>query len=272
MLTSVSGMDSISTSYSFGDGDYDMKDASDLRRIATSLKKKVEVPSEEFQYIIAREAEGVLKRSEIMLAQEHRMKMARERRENLKKEREISMRNGNRRKEEIRISAKARREAENSQREQASFDLRRSNEEHVMLRKIYKGLLHKMHEWRADKGMEARQRVSTMRDDAKKHISALQTLFEDRVKILREAESNEIVDGDTLLRAHRKRSSDVRRVDSQERNMSVKSKKRLEAQKRDHELLMRREAHKNLLSLLSSEDWTESLRFDAERARHSSAF
>jgi len=120
--------------------------------------------------------------------------------------------------------------------------------------------------------MEARQRVSTMRDDAKKHISALQTLFEDRVKILREAESNEIVDGDTLLRAHRKRSSDVRRVDSQERNMSVKSKKRLEAQKRDHELLMRREAHKNLLSLLSSEDWTESLRFDAERARHSSAF
>ncbi len=166
----------------------------------------------------------------------------------------------NRQKEDVSNKVMQERFIEESTREESAFNLRRSHEEHVMLRKIYKGLLSKMHEWRADKHEEVRERVNTMREEAKSHIKALQTLFEDRVKVLRESEVEARSDDKLVLKAHRRMGADMQRTWAMKQKRALELGKATVNQRRDHELLMRREAHKNLLALLSSEKWSDSLR------------
>ena len=48
---------------------------------------------------------------------------------------------------------------EDAKRDNDAFDMRRQSEENVMLRKMYKGLLSKMHEWSADEHNELRYRT-----------------------------------------------------------------------------------------------------------------
>lgn len=236
-----------------------------LRKMAENLRRNLEIPSGEFKHIIEREAESLLRSSEIMLAQEQRLEAARKRRESINKQRENQFGTINSRKESTRNKVQYQRFLDESKREEDAFNLRRSNEEHVMLRKIYKGFLKKMHEWRADKHLENRSRNQAMRDEARRHIGSLQTLFEDRVRILRDQEATNTNANTNALKAHRKMSADMRKALSYKQTTNIKAKKSLVNQKREHELLMRREAHKNLLALLSTEAWSDSLRFDNER-------
>lgn len=236
-----------------------------LRKMADNLRRNLEIPSGEFKHIIEREAESLLRSSEIMLAQEQRLEAARKRRESINKQRENQFGTINSRKESTRNKVQYQRFLDDSKREEDAFNLRRSNEEHVMLRKIYKGFLKKMHEWRADKHLENRSRNQAMRDEARRHIGSLQTLFEDRVRILRDQETTNSHANSNALKAHRKMSADMRKALSYKQTTNIRAKKSLVNQKREHELLMRREAHKNLLALLSTEAWSDSLRFDNER-------
>jgi hypothetical protein len=245
-----------------------------LRKMAQTFQRNMEIPENlkgNFQHIIAKEAEGVLRSSEIMLAQQQRLEAARRRREGAMNNRSNHFGYRNREKEHVSNKALQARFLEESSREEDAFNLRRSNEEHVMLRKIYKGLLSKMHEWRADKHEEVRDRVNTMRDEAKTHIKALQTLFEDRVKVLRESELEARHEDHLVIKAHRRMGTDMQRSWAMKQRRTIATRKDQVSQARDHELLIRREAHKNLLALLSSEKWSDSLR-QSEMARPNTTF
>lgn len=50
-----------------------------------------------------------------------------------------------------------RRWIEDAKRDHDAFNVRRQSEENVVLRKMYRGLLSKMHEWNADEQNELRQ-------------------------------------------------------------------------------------------------------------------
>lgn len=45
---------------------------------------------------------------------------------------------------------------EDAKRDDEAFNVRRQSEENVVLRKMYRGLLSKMHEWNADEQSELR--------------------------------------------------------------------------------------------------------------------
>jgi hypothetical protein len=45
---------------------------------------------------------------------------------------------------------------EDTKRDHEAFNVRRQSEENVVLRKMYRGLLSKMHEWNADEQSELR--------------------------------------------------------------------------------------------------------------------
>jgi hypothetical protein len=49
-----------------------------------------------------------------------------------------------------------------TQRGNEAFHMRKENEEHVMLRKMYRSLLNKMHEWGSDEQNDLRQKVTGM--------------------------------------------------------------------------------------------------------------
>jgi hypothetical protein len=260
---SSDSLESMSTHESAFDEKGGMKKLSgplNLKKMAASFRRNLEVPEENFQHIIAKEAEGILRSSEVMLAQQQRLEAARRRREDMLKSREIQFGDYNKRKEGVSYSAMQKRFLVDSNNEKKAFYLRRSNEEHVMLRKIYKGLLNKMHEWRVDKHEEMRSRVSSMREEARRHIQSLQALFEDRVRVLREQENDVRSEDSDVLKAQRILRADLQRIWAKKQNNAMTIKKSRVAQVRDRELLLRKEAHKNLLSLLATEEWTDSLR------------
>ena len=59
------------------------------------------------------------------------------------------------------IRALQRRWVEDAKRDNDAFDMRKQNEENVMLRKMYRGLLSKMHEWSADEQNELRYGIDS---------------------------------------------------------------------------------------------------------------
>jgi len=242
-----------------------------LRKMAENIRRNIDISDGNFEHILAKEAEGVLRSSEIMLAQQQRLEAARQRRQDAMKHRSTHFGNYNKQKERVSNEVLQSRFIEDSARAENAFNLRRSNEEHVMLRKIYKGLLSKMHEWRADKHEEVRERVNTMREEARRHIKALQTLFEDRVRVLRESEVEARANEHLMLNAHKRMGAEMQRTWAVKQKRTLGKRKDQVTQARDHELLIRREAHKNLLALLSSEKWSDSLR-QSEMLRPNTTF
>jgi hypothetical protein len=114
------------------------------------------------------------------------MEAARRRRATMQKIRENNSVTANKRRADISNKALQRRWVEDTKRGNDAFHMRKENEEAVMLRKMYRGLLSKMHEWGSEEQNELRQKVTEMKNEASWHIKSLQALFEDRVALLRE--------------------------------------------------------------------------------------
>jgi hypothetical protein len=120
----------------------------------------------------------------------------------------------NRKKVDVSNHAQHQKRIEDSLRNEESFDLKRETHEQVAFRKICRGLLSRMHQWRVDEQQEVRERVDAMREEAKWHIKALQTLFEDRVRLLQEQEARMRIGGsgsDRAVRAERLLGDELKR-------------------------------------------------------------
>lgn len=149
---------------------------------------------------------------------------------------------------------------EDTMREKKSFIARRSNEEQVMLRKVYKGLLKRMHDIKVDDDIECRMRVSQMRDDAKNHIKSLQAVFENRIQILKEQRVNTSSRNDKFTRAFKQMKSNIEKSTNQKQSAKIRDRRSTTLQDRQRQLNNRVDAHRILMSVLSSENWAESLR------------
>lgn len=210
--------------------------------------------------LVEEDARQLLLRTEAQIHQSERIEAARRRRDQQRSNIERKLNAENRRKAAVTTKVQQRRWLEEAIRQGDSFELRQSSEEHAMLRKIYQGLLNKLHVWRRAERQEAREKVGRMRGEARGRIEALQNLFEDRLKLLAEQNTANRRDEELHRRAHRRMDTDLLRSYNGRQKRITEIHKSALNQKRQHTLLSKHESHKNLLALLGVEDWTTTLR------------
>jgi hypothetical protein len=218
------------------------------------------LPADQVQKKCIEDARQLLLSTEAQIYQSERQEAARRRREDAHRGVEQRLNEENKRKMLVSRKMQQKKWDEAAQRETEAHAQRAASEENTMLRRIFSGLLNKLHTWRRSERQEARERVCRMRDDAKSHIEALQRLFENRVALLQESTSEARRDEDIHARSHRRMSTDLLRSYNGRKKRELESHKSLLTQKREQQLLKRRESHKNLLALLSVETWQDNLR------------
>ena len=160
--------------------------------------------------LVEEDARQMLLRTEAQIHQSGRIEAARRRRDQARSNIERKLNAENRRKANVSMKVQQRRWLE-AIRQSDSFELRQSSEEHAMLRKIYQGLLNKLHVWRRAERAEAREKVGRMRDEARGRIESLQNLFEDRIKLLAEQNKSNSQEEEQHRRAHRRMDTDLLR-------------------------------------------------------------
>ena len=231
------------------------------RRTSGNLENQMLTMSADMvQKLCEEDARQLLLSTEAQIYQEQRIEDARRRKHERTSENVRRLNEKNKRKMEVSRDMQQKRWNDSARREQEAFAQRQSSEEHAMLRQIYTGLLNKLHSWRRSERQEARERVCRMRDEARSHIQALQTLFEDRVALLREQNDLSRKDEEIHERSHRRMGTDLLKSFGGRAKRTLDSHRSLLSQKRQQQLLKRRESHRNLLSLLSVESWQENLR------------
>jgi hypothetical protein len=210
--------------------------------------------------LVEEDARQMLLRTEAQIHQSGRIEAARRRRDQARSNIERKLNAENRRKANVSMKVQQRRWLEEAIRQSDSFELRQSSEEHAMLRKIYQGLLNKLHVWRRAERAEAREKVGRMRDEARGRIESLQNLFEDRIKLLAEQNKSNSREEEQHRRAHRRMDTDLLRSYTGRQKRILEIHRNTLKQKRSNTLLSRHESHKNLLALLCVEDWSTTLR------------
>ena len=108
--------------------------------------------------------------------------------------------------------------------------------------------------------MEYRNKLSQMREDAKNHIKSLQVVFEDRLRVLKEQKVNTSTYNDKFTRAFKQMKSNIEKSTKQKQNAKIKDRRSRALQDRQRQLNNRIDAHRILMSVLSTESWKESLR------------
>jgi hypothetical protein len=211
------------------------------------------------------DAKQVLVRSRNILLLDEKLESARRRREKLHKLSSSNFSAINKKKYDTTIQTQQKRWIEDLKRDQYSYHLRKRNEEQVMLRKIYRGFLHKIHEWRLNQQSDVQEKVNMIRDEAKSHIDSLSSLFDDRVRLLREEEWANNGNKTDVINALKRIGNELVSAHTRRQLNKLSEQQSVIVQKRQQQLLLRREAHKNLLSLLSAENWNESLRQSSDR-------
>ena len=228
--------------------------------------KGLKLTSEELDRICkTADAKQVLVRSRNILLLDEKLESARRRRQQLHRLSSSNFSAINKKKYDTTIQTQQKRWIEDLKRDQYSYHLRKRNEEQVMLRKIYRGFLHKIHEWRLNQQNEVREKVNMIRDEAKSHINSLSSLFDDRVKLLREEEWANNGNKTDVINALKRIGNELVSAHTRRQLNKLSEQQSVIVQKRQQQLLLRREAHKNLLSLLSAENWNESLRQSSDR-------
>ena len=198
-----------------------------------------------------------LKSSRIRFQQEAKLDAARKRRVQHLKVKENRSKQANQRRSNTSIKALQTKWIDETRRGEKAHQLRQQNEEHVMLRKMYRGLLKKMHEWKADENKEVRRKDNETRDEARWHLDSLQSLYDDRLQMLRDQIARKDL---SVVKAQRQMVHELRKSFKDQQKAALMDLKEVVEHKRQHELMRRREAQKNLLALVSVEKWDQMLR------------
>jgi hypothetical protein len=205
-----------------------------------------------------------LKSSRNVFQQEAKLEAARKRRMQQQKVHENRTKLANKRRSEASIRALQKRWVDDTRRGEKAHQLRQQNEEHVMLRKMYRGLLKKMHEWKADENREIKRKEDELKSEANWYLQSLQSVFDDRLQLLRDEVAQKDV---TVVKAQRQMGRELRKSFKDQQQTALSDLQDVVEHKREHELTRRREAQKNLLALVSVEKWDQMLRsYDNESA------
>lgn len=228
----------------------------------TDYLNKQHLTADKVRRLCEQDARQLLLTTEVQIQQSERTEAARIRRESHMHVRESQCGTANRKSEEVAKMMRQKRWIEDCIRAADAYKLRQNNEEHTMLRQIYRGLLQKLFVWRRTERQEARENVTRMRDEAKSYIQSLQVLFEDRVKLLKEQNSSRRHGHDVHERAQRSMGTKLKHAYANDHKSVLDSQATILAQKRQAQLLKEREGHRGLLSILAVEKWEDSLRSD----------
>lgn len=212
------------------------------------------------QQLFEKKAQDSLFKANKFLTFESKLEAARKRREQLLRAKERKLRASNQGKSQITRRSSDRRWQEDRQRESMAFLHKRSNLEHVMLRKVYKGLLARVLEWRIEEAKEKKEEQGEIEKQVDWDIHSLQQLFQHRLSILQRSGSEiqhglsedtkaDRLSGEVLLKA----------IDQRHQKLLNKRKNTLQ-QRRSQDLLRRHESYKDLMAMLRIEDWQDLLR------------
>lgn len=194
---------------------------------------------------------------EIYLNFEKRMDVARRRREWLTYLKESSCRAANMKHMQTASDIKQKRWLDDVNRDHNSYILRKSNEEHVILRKAYSGVLKQVNSWRMEEKREAQNRSKSMKEMNELQVQSLMHQFEDRLKLLSELDAAE--SRDEKIDLIKLRESIIQVTNAKYSNLIERHRHTIQ-QHREREMLKRRELQKQLLSSISAGGWKELLR------------
>lgn len=204
----------------------------------------------------------ILRRSQTNFELERKLEEAASRRSRLRKIRESTYATSNQRKLERSRSALHRKSVDDLRKVEKSYLLKKSSEEHVMLRKVYSGLVKRMHGWKSEDLADAKERRKMEAKEALEHRQSIDNLFQERLRMVKEqAESIEGRD-DHLLRSQRKMLSEVLRSQRERQERMMRDSLEQLAHRRERSSVLRREAHEDLLAVLSVSSWKDMLRHD----------
>lgn len=194
---------------------------------------------------------------EIYLNFEKRMDVARRRREWLTYLKESGCRAANMKHMQTASDIKQKRWLDDVNRDHNSYILRKSNEEHVILRKAYSGVLKQVNSWRMEEKREAQNRSKSMKEMNELQVQSLMHQFEDRLKLLSELDAAE--SRDEKIDLIKLRESIIQVTNAKYSNLIERHRNTIQ-QHREREMLKRRELQKQLLSSISAGGWKELLR------------
>jgi hypothetical protein len=202
----------------------------------------------------------MLRSSVNMLAQEKKLEEARRRREAARSQKTQQRAEDSRRWAQVSQRAKQKQWADQTAREAHSYRLRKNNEDHKMLRKMYTALLHQKHKWRLEEKKDVRDKVSVLKREAQWHVKSLQNLFEDRVRLLREHDTVRRGEEQVTLHAHRRMAREMKQSYVAKQRRQVDKYRNVMVQRKEQQRMKTYASHKDLLALLSAENWQASLR------------
>jgi hypothetical protein len=194
---------------------------------------------------------------EIYLNFEKKMDVARRRREWLTFLKESSCRAANMKHMQTASGIKQKRWLDDVNRDHNSYILRKSNEEHVILRKAYTGVLKQVNSWRMEQQREAQNRSKSMKEMSEMQVQSLMHQFEDRLGLLSELDAAE--SRDEKIDLIKLRETIIQGTSAKYTNLIEIHRNKIQ-QHREREMLKRRELQKQLLSSISSGGWKELLR------------
>lgn len=194
---------------------------------------------------------------EIYLNFEKKMDVARRRREWLTYLKESSCRAANIKHMQTASDIKQKRWLDDVNRDHESYILRKSNEEHVILRKAYSGVLKQVNSWRMEQQREAQNRSKSVKSMNELQVQSLIHQFEDRLKLMSELDATE--SRDEKIDLIKLRETIIQVTSANYTNLIERHRNTVQ-QHREKEMLKRRELQKQLLSSISAGGWKELLR------------
>jgi hypothetical protein len=218
------------------------------------------VSSSKVRDLVEEDSRQLLLQTEGEMKQREKIEAANQRKKALQSFNNMKVHRRNEAKREITTRMRHQRWMEDTVRAGDAYEKRQNSQEQVMIRKIYSGLLKKLHEWRRSERSEAKEKLLIMRDEAKEHISGLQNLFKDRFTLLAEQNQASTDDENIRTKAQTIQADDLMKSFHDRQKVILNTHRSKLAQRRSQQLLQRKESHKNLLALLSVESWPETLR------------
>ena len=206
------------------------------------------------------EGDEFISRTEKLMEIQDRMEKASKRRTKLHRARQKLSALSNQRRADSSKRALQARKKEDLGKQQRSYLLQKSSEEQSMLRKVYSNLLERMHVWKSEDLRETRERIRELDAESLIQRQSLDSLFQDRINMLKEQEMELSASSDTIIRSHRKMLNDLLGAQRQQHEKTMQERQDLLAHRRQRLAHRRREAHKDLLAALAAESWSDSLR------------
>lgn len=206
-----------------------------------------------------------ISRTEKLMGIQSKLEKASKRRSKLNRARQkMSALSNQRRADSSRRALQARKQEDLSKQEK-SYILQKRSEEQSMLRKVYSNLLKKMHIWKSEEARETKEKMRELDAEAAMQRRSLDSLFQDRISMLKEQELELNASSDTIIKSHRKMLNDLLKAQRLHHEKVMQERQDLLVHRRQRLAHRRNEAHKDLLAALAAENWRDSLRHHPSR-------